>query len=764
MNPNLIPFPQEIRTMTTRLTSAALRLTPLLLVGASAAQASAGLELPDTLSLQRSGFGLTDGNEGIIAAGPEWRARFEDGEVEVTPALGRDADHSWPLTFSYEGVFVGGVAIDTVHGATAPAVENEQVVYHHSELVQERYGVRAEGIEQSFLVHALPTRDGELVVRGRLATELTPLPTAAGGLFFARHGLVDLGGVRVGAVTGIDASGSSVSGTVRTVDGALELVLPAEFVAQAELPILVDPLIGGEFVISNVSSDTQQPDVAYEASSDNYLAVWEIAFSSTDVNVRGRLIDSAGAFVGGIMALATADMTIQPHVASVDSADRFLLVYQRGPSIFGPWEVHAKAIDPVTGAGSNFVAVGKGDGESHVNPDVAGQATLASNDAVVVWERQDGGIHAQRVFVPSSGTPSLTGSSVPMTLSTEAHKPAITQSGGDAARFLVVWQNFFPTPEPGDHDISMSLYDINLSLLAFISLVSIGIDEEDAAVDGDGTNFLLAYETQDVTTFGFNDIHTRLIRWNGSSLEIDSAKVLAADTQDEVDPCVAWAGSEFAVAWENRDGPFLNSTVNLAWVDGSSGEMVDPTESVFGAGFHAGIPAIAARYSGDAQPPGANGDGALLVFERGEVSLPFDSDIVAQRVEAIGAGGGVVDLGGGCGNGGSVLVLSPVAIGNPDFIISLINADPTSTVALLNLAPPGPVTACGSCSFLLPGTLLAQFPIGGGASQPLPIPNQASLLGGVLEAQWAVLPTGSSPCPLFSSVALSNRLQLNIGL
>jgi len=259
---------------------------------------------------------------------------------------------------------------------------------------------------------------------------------------------------------------------------------------------------------------------------------------------------------------------------------------------------------------------------------------------------------------------------------------------------------------------------------------------------------------------------TQLVHWSWDtvSLTAEPEQVLAGDTVDQVAPCVAWAGGEALVGWERRGGPFVQSTVELAWVDTTTGLRVDPTQASLGAGFHAGEPAAASRWSGLLPSPGADDDEVLLAFARHDVTPPLDGDVVIQLAEAVGPGGSVVDVGGGCGPGGVATVSGPVALGNPAFAVELDGADAVATLALLNVAAPGAAIPCGSCSFLAPGLLFAQPVVAGGAVQALPILNDASLLGATVEAQWAVLPTASSPCALFATVAMSNRLSLTVDL
>ena len=50
--------------------------------------------------------------------------------------------------------------------------------------------------------------------------------------------------MRIGTVLGIDARGRTSPGALRVVGNVVELSLPASFVDSAELPLILDPLVG----------------------------------------------------------------------------------------------------------------------------------------------------------------------------------------------------------------------------------------------------------------------------------------------------------------------------------------------------------------------------------------------------------------------------------------------------------------------------------------------------------------------------------------
>ncbi len=62
----------------------------------------------------------------------------------------------------------------------------------------------------------------------------------------------------------------------------------------------------------------------------------------------------------------------------------------------------------------------------------------------------------------------------------------------------------------------------------------------------------------------------------------------------------------------------------------------------------------------------------MLVFHERENAAPFDGGIVGQELEALGSGGAVTSLGGGCGLGGTNGYNGPVASGNTELRATLV--------------------------------------------------------------------------------------------
>lgn len=701
--------------------------------------------------------GLIEIAGGLAAAGPDWKAFFHAGGIEFHAALGASAPRNLPLAFQLESVDRGG-ARSAVAGGAIPWVESpaggaERVVYRHGASLTECYDVLAEGIEQSFVLSELPAGGGDLVVRGRLATELAcdrPGERAAELGFSAFGG----GGVRIGGVLGIDAAGRRAAGWLRAADGVLELGLPAEFVESAALPLVLDPLISTAGLVA-ATLDHRRPDIAFDATSERYLVAWDLAFSAQDVDVRGRLLTAGGTITGPLLVLevATTTYAFRPVVANVNLTDRFLVVWQQGgaeqvppstPTVFGA------SVNPATAQNTGSTLMWF----DATAPDLAGDSTLVDDDAFLVFVHGTLGVRAASVAVPASGLPTVQ-TSYPLPSSNLDTEPAISKHGGSSRRYAIAWTHEYQ-PVPLDRDVQAVLFSpLTGALGSVVSVTLSSKDESRSTVDGNGVNFAIAWQRQ--ASASERDIVVRRFTWHDTKVSSSSESTLAQSPVDQVEPEVAFAGPKYIIAWAQRktgdDYDLYMSSLVPATL--AQAEPVTPISTETGTSERE--PAMCSRLDA-----GSSSDEAMVAWH----SLGFGSftpSIDIQLVEAVGDGGPVVDLGGGCGAGGVASWIGPFAVGNPTFVLTLANAAPAAPSALLNISLPGPTLNCGSCVWN-PYFITALVPLGAGTVLlPLAVPPDMGLAGLTVDVQWNVQQSGVTPCFLGPGLSLSNRLRLTLG-
>ncbi len=209
--------------------------------------------------------------DGVLwGAGTNFKIRFGADGVEFFPMLGVAAPHNMPVQLALRGVGRGQkltAPADQLPGAE-PKVDGLRVDYARGWLT-ERYDVREDEVEQSFVFDRLPPGEGDLFVRLDLRTDLEP--RGDGRTLDLDYG--QLGSVRIGKVVGIDANGVRAEGAVRYEAGTLELSLPREFVDHAALPLVLDPVLGSNITIQS-AYDAESPDIAYDRTFNLYLVVY----------------------------------------------------------------------------------------------------------------------------------------------------------------------------------------------------------------------------------------------------------------------------------------------------------------------------------------------------------------------------------------------------------------------------------------------------------------------------------------------------------
>jgi len=712
----------------------------------------------DAIAVSGESFGLQAYDEAFLGIGPGYKARLTEEGFEFTPALGDRAPRNFPLGFTLESIRRGEGAFHLAPPeGVAPAAEGTVVRYERGGGVTETIEVRAEGIEQSFLFETLPPGSGDLVVRGRVTTEL-PASSIGKEVDEIRFEVEGLGGVRVDSVIGIDAEGTRAPGWLRFDGTHLEIGLPGEFVDTAVFPLLLDPLVGpviGGF--GSASQNNNHPDVAYDATNGVYLVVWERVSSATDHDIFGQRVSSAGAFVGAFILIeGGTDYATKPSVGNVNQTDRFLVAYQKGAGSAGPFDVFARAVDAATGAVSAALTVAGNAGDD-IDPDVGGNRVFSilggGARAIVVWEWVGFGIQARVVSVPASpASPTNVTGGFAVSVGAGVANPSISKHGGAGGRCLVVW-NLDPAVA-GQNTIQGRVVDFTGALLTPVGGVSnqLGVTEIEPGTDTkDGTEFLVAWKR-------YPDIVARKMAFSGGSLVTASTAAaltpLALPTYHVYSaPQVGWTGELYAVTWELHTAGLLGGTADL--VETTS---LDPTTCIRCETIELtsdGVePALATQWSG-----GSTGDGALIAWT--EIGSP--NQVAAQRYRS--DVGQVTNLGGGCGTGGTASAVCATP-GSNNFTHRL-----TGAIVPVPLAPVFLVIGlgeslnypCGPCtlvpdpftSFVFPATYSLL------ATVDLTLPSDPSLVGVTIVDQW-VIPKPSGACGALGS-DLSNAIEIVIG-
>lgn len=712
-------------------------------------------------SIVRGAYGLSETDGLLLGLGPDYRAEFLDDGMRFVPALGRTVTRSLPLEFRMETIGRGAdVLVDTQLARAVRSSGGNTVRYMHAAQagVVERYDVRADGLELSFGFERRPAGSGDLVVRGRVQTDLAPgVATHEGGLWFAAPGG---GGVTIGAVSGVDANGWQVAGSIRLVGEQVEFNLPGAFVDQARYPIVLDPLVGATINIG-VGWDDMNPDVAYDAGTDTYLVVWQREFSGSDIDLRSQRVSGTGLLVGGVAAVTTsADVNINPTVANVNLRDRFLVCWQVGPSVFGPWDIVGRTVAAADGSTSAVVTIAGDAGISETDPDAGGESTNVDDDALVVWDHGLGTSGAQ-VTLPSTGDPSVLTTFVVATGNTDDF-PTISKSGGSAGRYVVAWQRDFGGSS--GLDIRAAAIDRNGTLLDTFQAITSTLTQNELYpdVDGDGGRWAIVFQRQEATGSAEHDIYCVplvLDTGTGQLSQGVAAAVEADASDDEIQPAVAFLGAKFAVTWTDENQQPFNYSLSLREIEPGTCVLCGLEYSLSTSGSFSAGGEIASVLSG-----GGTGDQAFVVYHQANDAPPFDGDVNGQLIEAIGTGGAIITIGGGCGASGTITAVGPAALGNAGFALALTGGDLVAPAAILNLNLASTAIPCQSC-MITPIFFLVPLPmVAGNVLAPLPIPCDPSFVGFTVECQFIMQNTAQTPCfKVGVGTSFSSRLRFTVG-
>ena len=378
--------------------------------------------------------------------GSRYKAEFTREGASYVPFLGSAARANHPLRLRLESIRSGGEAVS--FDADVPATQSGDSVRYARGGVTERYDLALDSIEQSFVFDALPSR-GELVVRLGAQTDLQP--DAQGDEFVFG---CDEGGVRYGAATAIDARGERIAASTKIVDGALEIRVPAAFVEQAALPLVIDPVITTFTVGPFVFPDDLSPSICWDESHQRWCVVYEQVYSLGDHDAVVVWLNTSGVLVyGAYVDTILTDYWAAPDVAIVPYASQYYIVAVVGQPSGLAREIHGRTL----GSGSTTLGpetdVSLGDSGDRWEPSVGGDSNAwASAAFTVVWTAQIQGhrvVHMRQV--DSSGV--LRGTALTVLgddYNSWDFAPRISKSCGGLASHHAVWQRQAPN---GDNDV-----------------------------------------------------------------------------------------------------------------------------------------------------------------------------------------------------------------------------------------------------------------------------------------------------------------------
>ncbi len=703
--------------------------------------------------------GLQPSARGLRAGGAAYRAEFAAGERRFEPALGRLAPTTSRVSLAPQAMRRGEQALSLLRPQALPQQRERCATFAHDGGVEERFDVRPEGLALSWHFPQPLAGDGDLVVRYAVASSLgAPVSSSDGLRFGGEHG-----GVHIGGVTGIDARGRSVPGSLQWVEGGIELSLPDAFLDSAAYPIVLDPLIGTWFPVSSgLTFDDGEPDAAYDATTNRFLVVWRRTFSATDSDVRGQLVTAGGSLVGGTIFFGSSGVVSPPRVANLGVRDRFVAAWSQLAA--GTSSVEFQAVEAGSGALGFATTVASSTTDQFAGVDIGSQteAPVGSNRGVVVVYDDPGldAIRARRYWWNAADS-LLSASAFSVftdTLLGVAYSaPAIARTAAADGKLLVVARRRGVLL--GNSAIEAAVVDAGGGGVSLSTVVATSNDANLGAPDVDGyasrwnvaweragLPASLVYDAVRVAPVAIDPAANALVvggavTFGGSLISQARAPSLGYT------PGRTWLGYELTAT---LPAP-ATTTLRVAAID--SGTCTSCNDS-FTVGFPDGPRIVVAT----------GVSGGLTTMETALV-VYHDTfhDVNAQLLRNYGTSGSIVDLGGACGASGFQSFSHSPGIGSSGLRNTLSGLPGSTLAAIFNFSQPTGTSVCGPCVWVPFSVTVAPPILGGTASVEFGIPCLPALVGAQFESQWTTIDFSQAPCALFPGLTNSNRLLMTVG-
>ncbi len=497
----------------------------------------------------------------IWVRGRDYKARMGPEGLEYHPFLGSDAPRNYPLSLSLTSARVGDRELDLRPSGVSR--DGDDVVVRRADL-DERYHVKVDSVEQTFVLTRLPRRQ-ELSLELSIVTDLQADARETGFAFVGPRG-----GVHVTQAVVIDANGAALDLGLEYTGDAFRLTVPRTFVQGARFPITIDP------VLTTLSPDpspfgVRAADVMSVTTLARYVA-WEETFSATDHDVFLAKINALlfGGFdfidADGVYIDNTSADWRNPAVAYNVNAGNLLVVAEReqGGSNTQIWGRTRSTGTVFVGSQTPLASSANTDYEL---PDVGGNTSAngASNFAVVY---EGSGVFTGRniLLTMVSGQGSPMGQSTIAASTDDERHVSISKASGMGPQVNQAWNLAWDRGASGNHDIWGARIAPNGSpVAAAFPIVQDSRDTEfpsaSSSLQGPSVDasWLCAYINNDGVV-GARDMGGVTLRGALVQTDIDLTNQLSFDPTEDISFVdVDSDGFRYALAWNES----WNNTLDL---------------------------------------------------------------------------------------------------------------------------------------------------------------------------------------------------------
>jgi hypothetical protein len=488
------------------------------------------------------------GDGATWARGRTYKASFDEQGATYIPFLGSNAPHNFPVRVELESFRIGGEAMElSTHGVT----RNGDEITIDRGVVREVWHLSPDRAEQSFVLASRPSSAGPLELHIALDSELEK--SVVGNGIDLRG---DLGTVTIRDAVVVDAVGARTNLACRLEAGRMVLDVPADLLARAHYPLVVDPVYSTN-ALDTTTTATALPDIANSGTTGNWAAVYQYTFSATDSDVwtldvyYGIPVANSGVWVD-----YTSYSWVAPRVAYNALANTYLTVCSARPTQNAPGEIWCRARAAGTTNQFGQVLIQSSILGSCFYPDVGGDPALVGPTYfMVVWTRNfaanDWDVHGR--LINGDGTVAGTGPIFiasttafdwfPRISKTDGHPPYSTQE------WNVVWMRNGGTMDVWGAQIH---WDGNITTPAFpIDQTTYQDSFPSASTELDGAvgarPWMVTYRRE----YGVEgDVYAKVLVGSSIQTELNISVAENADPyEDQRDPDVDSNGQRFGVVY-----------------------------------------------------------------------------------------------------------------------------------------------------------------------------------------------------------------------
>lgn len=254
----------------------------------------------------------------LCARGETYKMVFDAAGATYYPRLAAKAERHWPVRFCLRAASIGGREMPFTTGRAERSAATQVRIARGA--FTEVWDLTADHAEQSFVLADSPG-DGELRFEVACETELGVRPDADGALWFVRS---DGSGVWCGQALVRDAAGRSLPLALSWQRGAMQLCVPAAFLASASWPLVVDPVVRTVAVTTSTNT-LARPRAAFDPVAGVWLAVCEDLVTATDTDVLSFRLALDGSVLDSVALDLTPSNAISPDVAALGAHGQFLV-------------------------------------------------------------------------------------------------------------------------------------------------------------------------------------------------------------------------------------------------------------------------------------------------------------------------------------------------------------------------------------------------------------------------------------------------------